>query len=93
VIQRITATAHNAARAPSNVVGAGTVDSVAALTWELPRSANHNVAPVKHIAAPPEPAPKSPLPRIVAFSGTGVLILAVVATAAIAASRRKEPTQ
>ena len=92
VIQRITATAHNGARAPSNVVGAGTVDPVAALTWELPAGTNHDAAPVKHVAPPPEPAPKSPLPRIVAFAGTAALILAVVAAAAIAARRRKEPT-
>ena len=93
VIHRITATAHNGARAPSNVVGAGTVDPVAALTWELPAATEHDAAPVKHVAAPPEPAPKSPLPRIVAFAGTAALILAVVAAAAIAARRRKEPTQ
>ncbi len=36
VIERITGSAHNGARAPSNVVGAGAVDPVAALTWELP---------------------------------------------------------
>jgi membrane-anchored mycosin MYCP len=93
VIQRITATAHNGARAPSNVVGAGTLDPVAALTWELPAATNHDAAPVKHVAAPPEPAPKSPMPRIVAFAGTAALILAVVAAAALAARRRKEPTQ
>src|SRR5581483_2405304 len=67
VIHRITATARNGARAPSNVVGAGTLDPVAALTWELPTANNHDKAPVKHVAAPPEPAPKSPMPRIVAF--------------------------
>jgi membrane-anchored mycosin MYCP len=77
---------------PSNVVGAGTLDPVAALTWELP-AANHDAAPVKHVAAPPEPAPQSPMPRIVAFAGTAALILAVVAAAAIAARRRKELTQ
>jgi len=92
VIHRITATAHNGARAPSNVVGAGTVDPVAALTWELPANTNTDAAPVKHVAAPPEPAPKSSLPQIVAFSGTAALLLAVVAAAAIAARRRKEPT-
>ncbi|MGB8792497.1 MAG: type VII secretion-associated serine protease mycosin [Mycobacterium sp.] len=92
VMHRITATAHNAAREPSNVVGAGTVDPVAALTWELPAATGHNGAPVKHVAAPPEPAPKSPTPRIVAFAGTAALILAVVVAAAIAARRRKEPT-
>jgi membrane-anchored mycosin MYCP len=92
VIERITASAHNGARAPSNVVGAGAVDPVAALTWELPAAANGDKSPVKHVAAPPEPAPKSPLPRIVAFGGTAALALAVVAAAAIAARRRKEPS-
>ncbi len=90
VINRITATAHNGARAPSNVAGAGTVDPVAALTWELPTTTNTDAAPVKHVAAPPEPAPKSPLPGIVAFGGTAALILAVIAAATIAARRRKE---
>lgn len=92
VIHRITATAHNGARAPSNVVGAGTLDPVAALTWELPAATNHDAAPTKHVAAPPETAPKSPMPRIVAFGGTAALILAVVAAAALAARRRKELT-
>jgi membrane-anchored mycosin MYCP len=91
VMHRLTATAHNGARAPSNVVGAGTVDAVAALTWELPAAAGHDAAPVKHVAAPPEPAPKSPTPRIVAFAGTAALFLAVIAAGAIAARRRKEP--
>jgi membrane-anchored mycosin MYCP len=45
---------------------------------------------VKPVAAPPEPAPKSHTPLIVAFAGTAALILAVVAAAAIAARRRKE---
>lgn len=92
VIHRITATAHNGARAPSNVVGAGTVDPVAALTWELPTAVNNDASPVKHVAAPPEPAPKSRVPLIVAFGGTAALIGAVVASAAIAARRRKEST-
>ena len=92
VIQRITASAHNGARAPSNIVGAGAVDPVAALTWELPAATESGKSPVKHVAAPPEPAPKSPLPGIVAFGGTAVLLLAVVAAAAIAARRRKEPS-
>lgn len=91
-IHRITATAHNGARAPSNVVGAGTVDPVAALTWELPAATDRNAAPTKHVAAPPESAPKSPTPRIVAFAGTAALILTVAAAGAIAARRRKEPT-
>lgn len=91
VVRRITATAHNAARAPSDVVGAGTVDAVAALTWELP--ADPAKAPVKLIAVPPAPQPEDPAPRIVAFTGTAVLALlvaAVAANAAITARRRKE---
>jgi membrane-anchored mycosin MYCP len=99
VARRITATAHNGARAPSNVVGAGTVDPVAALTWELPANPTNpemTVAPVKSVAAPPAPAPKDSRPRTVAFVGTAVLALivaAVAATTAIAARRRKEPTR
>jgi len=95
VVHRITATAHNGARAPSNVVGAGTVDPVAALTWELPANPETLVAPAKPVAAPPPPAPKDNTPRTVALVGTAVLALvvaAVAATTAIAARRRKEPT-
>jgi len=94
VVRRITATAHIGARAPSNVVGAGTVDPVAALTWELPAgnqpAAGPGSAPAKPIAAPPAPAPKDTTPRTIAFAGTAVLALVVAAAAAIAASTRKK---
>ncbi|BBZ10990.1 type VII secretion-associated serine protease mycosin [Mycobacterium branderi] len=92
VIRRLTATAHNGARAPSNVVGAGSVDAVAALTWQLPVGAKSDAAPTKPIAAPPEPAPKNYTPLIVAGIGTAAFALAVVGAAAIAARRRKELT-
>ena len=95
VVHRITATAHNGARAPSNVVGAGTVDPVAALTWELPASPETNMVPAKPVVPPPAPAPKDNTPRTVAFIGSAVLALvvaAVAATVAITARRRKEPT-
>jgi membrane-anchored mycosin MYCP len=95
VISRIASTAHNGARAPSNVVGTGSVDPVAALTWELPASKAPVVAPAKPVVAPPPPAPKDNTPRTVAFAGTGVLALlvaAAAATAVIAARRRKETT-
>ena len=93
VVQRITATAHNGARAPSNVVGAGSVDPVAALTWELPASNEPGVATAKPVAVPPAPAPKDSTPRTVAFAGTAALALLVAAVAAIAAiARRKETT-
>jgi membrane-anchored mycosin MYCP len=93
VVRRITATAHNAARDPSDVVGAGTADPAAALTWELPPNADHAVAPVKQLAGPPEPQPKDPVPQIVAFAGTAllaVLVAAVAAKAAVTARRGKE---
>ncbi|MEO8815856.1 MAG: type VII secretion-associated serine protease mycosin [Mycobacterium sp.] len=93
VVRRIVMTAHNAARTPSDVVGAGTVDPVAALTWELPPSADSAKSPVKQLAAPPVPQPENPAPRIVAFAGTAVLaglVAAVAASAAMTARRRKE---
>jgi len=96
VVRRITATAHNGARAPSNVVGTGIVDPVAALTWELSANQETPVAQAKPVAVPPAPAPKDNNPRTVAFVGTAVLALvvaAVAATAAIAARRRKELTR
>ncbi|MEB3984403.1 type VII secretion-associated serine protease mycosin [Mycobacterium sp. 663a-19] len=91
VVHRITATAHNGARAPSNLVGAGSIDPVAALTWELP--AGNGPATAKPVAVPPAPAPKDTTPRTIAFAGTAGLALLVAAVAAVAAVvRRKETT-
>jgi type VII secretion-associated serine protease mycosin len=90
VVRRITATAHNGARAPSNVVGAGSVDPVAALTWELPTGNQPGVA--KPVAAPAAPAPTNTTPRTVAFAGTAALALVVAAVAAITAIARKKET-
>ena len=95
VVRRITATAHNGARAPSNVVGAGSVDPVAALTWELPAAGQPGVAAAKPVAVPPAPAPKDTRGRTIAFAGTAalaVVVAAVAAIATIAARRRKETT-
>jgi membrane-anchored mycosin MYCP len=93
VVHRMTATAHNGARAPSNVVGAGSVDPLAALTWELPASNEPGVPTAKPVAVPPPPTPKDSTPRTVAFVGTAALALLVAAVAAIAAiARRKETT-
>lgn len=93
VVRRITATAHNGARAPSNVVGAGSVDPVGALTWELPTGNQPGVAAAKPVAVPPAPAPRDTTPRTVAFAGTAALALIVAAVAAIIAMvRRKETT-
>ena len=90
-VHRLTATAHNSARAPSGLVGAGVVDPVAALTWELPAGGPQTTAaPPKQLAAPPEPQPENPAPRIVAFTGTGLLGLLVAAIAGTALRRRKD---
>ena len=95
VVHRITATAHNGARAPSNVVGAGIVDPVAALTWDLPAGPGTEISPAKPVGLPPVAAPKDNTPRVVAFAGTAALALVVAAVAAIAAitaRRRKDPS-
>lgn len=94
VVRRITATAQNGPREPSNVVGAGTVDAVAALTWQLPAAGGASPGSVKPVKVPPPPAPKDRTPRNVALAGAGVLTLLVIVTAATVAvsRRRKEPT-
>ncbi|OBK67052.1 type VII secretion-associated serine protease mycosin [Mycobacterium colombiense] len=95
VLHRITATAHNGARDPSNVVGTGSVDPVAALTWQLPAGNQPGAASVKPVAVPPAPAPKDTKPRTVAVAGTAALAVLVAvagAVTAIAARRRKDPT-
>lgn len=89
VVRRITATANSAARSPSNLVGAGGVDPVAALTWNVPDERAFS-AEVRQVAAPPPPAPEDATPRTIAFVGTGVLALAVLIAIAISAHRRKD---
>ncbi len=88
VVHRLTATAHGGARAPSNVVGAGTLDPVAALTWQLPDDAVAQ-RPDQAIAAPRSPAPVDRTPRTIALIGVGVLAVLVAATA-LMVHRRKE---
>jgi membrane-anchored mycosin MYCP len=95
VVHRITATAHNGARDPSNVVGAGSVDPLAALTWQLPAGNQPGPASAKPVAVPPAAAPQNTTPRTVAVAGTAALAVLVAvagAIAAIAARRRKDPT-
>ncbi|OBH00584.1 type VII secretion-associated serine protease mycosin [Mycobacterium sp. E3247] len=93
VVHRITATARGGARAPSNIVGAGSVDPVAALTWQLPAGEPPAVPAVKPVAVPPPPAPQDTTPRTVALAGTAALAALVAVAGAIAATRRrKDPT-
>lgn len=95
VAHRIVATAHNSARAPSDVVGAGLIDPVAALTWELAPVADPAATPAKKVPVPPAPQPEDPAPRIVAFAGTALLagLVVAVATGAAAAARRRKENQ
>jgi membrane-anchored mycosin MYCP len=92
VVRRITASAHGAARSPSNLVGAGLVDPVAALTWDVTDSGDAAHPEAQPVAAPAEPAATDSTPRTIAFVGTGVLALAAVAAAAYATQRRKDTT-
>ena len=93
VVQRITATAHRGARAPSNVIGTGTLDPAAALTWSLPGGVAPGKPSVRSVEAPADPVPKDRTPMTVAFAGTAVLTVIVVAVCAVAlirARRREE---
>ena len=94
VIDRLTAGAQGAARAPSNLTGAGLVDPVASLTWDISPASDLGGEPQpKPVAAPPQPAPPDSTPRTVAFVGTGVLALIAAITAAIATRRRNTAAQ
>ena len=76
IVNRIVASAHNAARSPSNLVGAGVIDPVAALTWDIPEGdkvpAN---MPVVRVEPPAPPPPDNRLPRMIAL-GAGILAVA-----------------
>jgi len=94
VIDRLTAGAQGAARAPSNLTGNGLVDAVASMTWDVSAASDTAGAPQpKPIAAPPQPTPPDSTPRTIAFVGTGVLALIAAVTAGIAAQRRKTETR
>ncbi|UUO04222.1 type VII secretion-associated serine protease mycosin [Mycolicibacterium novocastrense] len=90
VRDRLTAGAQGAARAPSNLTGAGLVDPVAALTWDVTAAvAAHGEPEPQPVAAPPQPAAPDETPKVVAFVGTGVLALIAAVTAAVAVHRRR----
>lgn len=93
VVERLTGTARSAARSPSNLVGAGRIDPVAALTWNIPSA--EQIGPrspgsiTEAVAAPPADPPRDPVPRAVAFTGVGLLALIVLA-AGVVRGKRKE---
>jgi membrane-anchored mycosin MYCP len=91
VIDRLSDTAHKGARAPSQLVGAGVVDPVAALTWQVPPPV-HVTEADRQIAAPAATAPENHTARTIALAGTAALALAVAAVA-MSAHRRKDHSQ
>lgn len=94
VISRLQRTARDAGRSPSNLVGAGIVDPVAALTWEVSADGNAPGGPSSRaVVPPPPPTPENPLPRRLAFLGAGVCLIAVIVVAALSARRRQESTE
>ena len=89
VVRRLTETARGADRSPSSLVGAGTIDPVAALTWDVPGPASAP-ASTRDVAAPPDPAAPDHTGRNIAYIGAGLLALVAVLTAVTAAQRRKD---
>lgn len=92
VRDRLTAGAQGAARSPSNLTGAGLVDPVAALTWDVTAAvAGPGEPKPQPVAAPPRPTAPDATPKVVAFAGAGVLALIAAVTAAVAVHRRRNP--
>jgi membrane-anchored mycosin MYCP len=90
VVNRLVSSAHNAARAPSNLVGAGVVDAVAALTWDIPPGdALPAKMPVVRVAPPAPPPPDNRLPRLIAF-GAGIAAIAAAIIAATVIGMRRD---
>lgn len=89
VIRRLTVTARGADRSPSSLVGAGTIDPVAALTWDVPGPGS---APetTRQVAAPPDPVEPDHTGRTIAYIGAGLLALVAAVTAVTATQRRKD---
>lgn len=89
IVNRLVSSAHNGPRSPSNLVGAGVIDPVAALTWDIPKGDAKPVnAPVVHVDPPAPPPPDNRLPHLIAF-GAGILaVVAAIVTATMIGMRR-----
>ena len=90
VIRRLTETAHNPAHGVDNQVGAGVVDPVAALTYDV---APGDATPAEHLSTPlhvppPAPAPDH-RPRNTALIGALAVLGLTGALAGVAAIRRR----
>ncbi len=90
VVNRLVSSAHNAARAPSNLLGAGVIDPVAALTWDIPAGdALPAQMPVVRVAPPAPPPPDNRLPRLIAF-GAGIVAIAAALIAVTMIGMRRD---
>jgi membrane-anchored mycosin MYCP len=90
VSDRLQKTVRLSGRSPSNLVGTGLVDPVNALTWELPAGGRGPAGPSTRTVVPPAPPPpQDPLPRRLAFAGSGSCLIVALAAAAVSARRRK----
>ena len=90
IVNRLVASAHNAARSPSNLVGAGVIDAVAALTWDIPDGEEVPAKmPVVRVEPPAPPPPDDSLPRLIAF-GVGIAAVAGAVIAVTVIGMRRE---
>ncbi|MGE2736318.1 type VII secretion-associated serine protease mycosin [Mycolicibacterium vaccae] len=89
VVHRITATARHPGGGVDNVVGAGVVDPVAALTWEVPAGPATVPYDVKAIPPPVHvpPPDRRPITAVV-LAGSGIALVFGVAALARRALRR-----
>lgn len=89
IINRITATARHPGGGTDNDVGAGVIDPVAALTWDVPAGPATVPYPVKEVPAPVHVAPpdRGPITSVVA-TGAGLAVLLGVGALARRALRR-----
>ena len=91
VSRRITATAHNPARGNDNLVGAGVVDPVAALTYAVsPGDPLPKDAWGKPVAAPMIAPPPDRRPMYTALIGLGVCVLVVGGIVGMSKLRRAQ---
>lgn len=90
VINRITATARHPGGGADNVVGAGVIDPVAALTWEVPPGPAEIPYNVKEIPPPVyiPPPDRAPMTGVVIVAASVAALLGVAALARRAMRRR-----
>ncbi|WP_250149570.1 type VII secretion-associated serine protease mycosin [Mycolicibacter acidiphilus] len=76
VMNRITATARHPGGGVDNIVGAGVIDPVAALTWDIPTGPKHAAVRVKQIPPPVyiPPPDRRPITMVV-IGGASLLVL------------------